>query len=335
MRIEGIVLVLVSVLMTSYNHEKYISESIESVLNQSFKDFELIIIDDCSKDNSRRVIEVYQRKDHRIRAIFHEKNLGIAKTANHLLREATGVYVAIISSDDVWVESKLEKQIAILNSNNNLVLWSEGEIINADSVLTNETYTQRFSASYKNKRKSGDMFEIMLTGNLIILGSSLICERDFAMKIMFDPRLKYFNDYKFETQLAKEHKFFFIKEPLVKYRVHGKNTFLTSERGYAVDCINLLSFFLKEYSNQISKETKASLFLRIGGTYSKLNKKKLARFFSLHAFATAFPTEKSIPPVVFFLVNGDLKIFNFFIHLLEMGPSRVWRPFGKRLHNHL
>src|ERR1017187_3510016 len=136
--------------MTSYNHEKYISESIESVLNQSFTDFELLIVDDCSKDSSPLIIENYRRNEVRIRAFFHRKNQGIAKTLNELLNAAQGKYVAFTSSDDVWLPSKLEKQLAILEkADSSLVVWSEAEIINDVSVPTGETFTQWCSTSRK------------------------------------------------------------------------------------------------------------------------------------------------------------------------------------------
>ena len=70
-------MLLVSVVMTSYNHEKYLADAIESVLNQTFSDFELIIVDDASRDNSQEIIREYQQKDRRIRSIFHSANQGI------------------------------------------------------------------------------------------------------------------------------------------------------------------------------------------------------------------------------------------------------------------
>ncbi len=78
-------MVLVSVLMRSYNHEEYISEAIESVLNQSCKDLELIIVDDFSKDSSKTIVKKYENEDKRIKAFFHDKNMGMASTMNDLL----------------------------------------------------------------------------------------------------------------------------------------------------------------------------------------------------------------------------------------------------------
>ena len=85
-------MVLVSVIMGSYNHEKYIGEAIESVLNQTCKDLELIIVDDASKDNSRALIEAYSVKEPRVRAFFHKVNLGIARTINDCLKQALRQY---------------------------------------------------------------------------------------------------------------------------------------------------------------------------------------------------------------------------------------------------
>lgn len=304
--------------MRSFNYDKFISEAIDSVLNQKFRDFELIIIDDCSTDNSKRIIEAYQERDDRIRAFFHEKNMGGASTANECILKATGEYISFLDSDDVWVESKLETQIAILNSYDDLVVFSEGEIINADGVPTNETFTRFNLAS--NEKKSGDIFEILLNHNYINM-SSLIFKRSFAKKIMFDLRLKYLYDHKFVAQLAKEHNFFFIEEPLTKIRHHGKNSIVTDEKSWNKDRINLSVFFLSKYSNQISRKTQADLFFTVAWSYSRLNKKKLSRFFSLRAFAT----ENNIWFFIFFLANGDLGIAKFLMQLYLKGPVRVYK----------
>lgn len=275
-------LVLVSVLMTSYNHEKYISEAIDSVLNQTFKDFELIIIDDCSKDNSSQIIKNYQRKDERIQAFFHKKNMGIAKTSNHCLAEAKGKFIAFTASDDVWVDSKLEKQLAILKNNDSLIVWSEGEIINKKGIPSGKTFTQMHSAS--SKKKSGNIFEELLDYNFIF-GSSLMFKKEYVKDIHFDEQLKYLNDYKFAVNLAKKHPFFFIKEPLAKYRIHGKNTILlqSETENWVKDTILIEKYFLREYGNQISKRKKVDLLFKIAREYSSLSRDSRANFFPLEA----------------------------------------------------
>jgi len=137
---------LVSVVMTSYNHEKFISGAIESVLNQTFKDLELIVVDDNSWDRSRVIIEEFAKKDERIRKIFHQKNCGIAKTANDGLRNSNGKFIAFIASDDLWMKDKLEKQFKILERDEDLIVWCNSAIIDDDSEFTGE----KSSEKYKN-----------------------------------------------------------------------------------------------------------------------------------------------------------------------------------------
>lgn len=106
---------LVSIVMPSYNTGLYIKDSIESVLAQTHSDWELIIVDDCSTDNSVEVIESYG--DPRIRLLRNEKNSGAAVSRNYALREARGRWIAFLDSDDTWAPEKLEKQLAFMKEN--------------------------------------------------------------------------------------------------------------------------------------------------------------------------------------------------------------------------
>lgn len=105
-----------SIIMPSYNTSKYIAKSIGSVLAQTYHNWELIIIDDCSTDDSVQVIESF--KDERIRLLKNARNSGAALSRNYGLREAKGRYIAFLDSDDIWTESKLEEQLSFLKTNN-------------------------------------------------------------------------------------------------------------------------------------------------------------------------------------------------------------------------
>ena len=98
---------LVSIIMPSYNTADFISETIDSVLNQSYKNWELIIVDDCSTDNTDEIIKKYL-SDQRIRYLKNEKNSGAAVSRNYALREAKGKWIAFLDSDDLWLHEKLE-----------------------------------------------------------------------------------------------------------------------------------------------------------------------------------------------------------------------------------
>lgn len=108
---------LASVIMPSYNTSRYISESIKSVIAQTYQNWELLIVDDCSTDNSDQVIAPYLT-DSRIRFFKNEKNMGAAVSRNKALREAKGKWIAFLDSDDIWASEKLEKQITFMEKHN-------------------------------------------------------------------------------------------------------------------------------------------------------------------------------------------------------------------------
>lgn len=107
---------LVSIIMPSYNTAGYISETIESVIKQTYANWELIIVDDCSADNTDEVVKPYLT-DERIKYLKNEKNSGAAVSRNYALREAKGKWIAFLDSDDLWLPEKLEKQIAFMEKN--------------------------------------------------------------------------------------------------------------------------------------------------------------------------------------------------------------------------
>lgn len=248
---------LITVSMASYNHAKYLPEAIESVLKQTFRDFELVIIDDASQDQSRSLIETYAQKDDRIRAIFHDKNQGIAFTANQGMAAAKGKYITFIDSDDVWMPEKLQNQLDILTRDENLVVWSEGLIIDEAGAPTGETFTQIHQSS--ERKKSGNIFEDLLQGNHI-LSSSMIFKRENLKGIHFDDRFTYLNDYQFNVDMARLYKFWFIQEPLVCYRVHSKSTAKVDFEGHILDYPKVGLNFLEKYGDEIPNSARIRIY---------------------------------------------------------------------------
>lgn len=115
---------LVTVVTANYNAEHFVAETIESVLAQTYRNWEMIIVDDCSTDRSLNIINYYLKKDSRIRLIKLEKNGGPAVARNRAIEEAKGRYIAFLDSDDLWMPDKLEKQIAYMEQNS--VVFSYG-----------------------------------------------------------------------------------------------------------------------------------------------------------------------------------------------------------------
>lgn len=113
---------IISIIMSVYNGEKYLSQSIESILRQTFKDFEFIIVDDASTDSSYRIIQEYAKSDERIIIIKNPSNLGLAQSLNIALSHARGNFIARMDADDIALENRLEAQLSYLKENPEIVL---------------------------------------------------------------------------------------------------------------------------------------------------------------------------------------------------------------------
>jgi Glycosyltransferases involved in cell wall biogenesis len=131
---------LVSIITPAYNCEKVISETIESVLSQTYTNYEMIIVDDCSKDNTVEVAQKYVLKDSRIRLIQQNKNQGTAVARNTGIENANGRFIAFLDSDDLWKPTKLEKQIEFMLENNYGFTFTSYEIMRENSELTGRVF---------------------------------------------------------------------------------------------------------------------------------------------------------------------------------------------------
>lgn len=127
---------LVSVIMPSYNTANYIGKSIESVLNQTYQNWELIIVDDCSVDNTDEIVNKFL-KDKRIKYLKNNKNNGAAISRNRAIKKARGKYIAFLDSDDLWEKNKLKEQIKFMKKNNYAFTYSYYEEIDEDGNKLN------------------------------------------------------------------------------------------------------------------------------------------------------------------------------------------------------
>jgi teichuronic acid biosynthesis glycosyltransferase TuaG len=136
--------IIVSVVMPAYNVEKYIEYSIKSVLDQTFSDWELLIVNDFSDDNTKRIVENFVQSDQRIRLFNLEKNYGVIYARNFALERAKGRFVAFLDADDIWAVHKLEIQIDNMMKNNQFMSYTNYQSCNEDcSQIMFQTYVPR------------------------------------------------------------------------------------------------------------------------------------------------------------------------------------------------
>lgn len=198
---------LVSVIMPSWNTGKFIAESIQSVIDQTYENWELIIVDDCSTDNTDEVVAEFT--DKRIRYFKNEKNSGAAISRNRALREARGEWIAFLDSDDLWSPNKLENQISFMNEHGYTLSYTEYEKINEESKSL-QIYVS--GPEKVNKRK---MYNYDYIGQLTMMYSA----KEFGLIQIKD--IKKNNDYAIRLQLYKKFDTcaYLLKENLAKYRV--------------------------------------------------------------------------------------------------------------------
>jgi glycosyltransferase involved in cell wall biosynthesis len=270
----------VSVIMPCYNHAGFLRESIESVLGQSYGDLELIITDDCSRDNSMEVIENYRRLDKRIIAIHHERNMGEAKSRNDALAVCRGDHIGFCDADDVWEKDKLRIQIALLQKGRgNDVIHSDSNIINENSIRTGE----RFSSNYqKGRQLSGDLFQELCDSNFINIPTVLLPKESVKDAGLFEEDFKYLTDWIYWVKVARHYKFFYIDEPLARYRVHEGST-KKDIKGYSECRIKGYSLILNRFPD-IPMKIKSRIYYELGINHNALKAKAEARKYFLESF---------------------------------------------------
>lgn len=208
----------VSVLIPAYNHEKFLKDTIESVINQTFSDFELLISDDCSTDHSAQIIKSFS--DKRITGIFFEENKGTVRSLNHLLRLAKGEYIAVLGSDDIWELDKLEKQIQVLEQDKSLAAcFTWANIIDQNANLLDEQtefLTHIFEC--KNCDKASMLREIFSSGNHFCHSSVLIRSNIHRQIGEYNIAYRQLHDLDLWVRFLLHHNIHIIEEPLVRYR---------------------------------------------------------------------------------------------------------------------
>lgn len=165
---------LISIVVPAYNCQDYIGEAIESVKSQTYSNWELIIINDCSTDNTKNIISKYEQEDKRIILINLEKNSGAAKARNVGIEKALGNYIAFLDADDIWKEDKLIKQIEFMENNNYSFTFTGYEFASKDGLGTGKVVKVPQKINYKQALKNTTIFTSTVILDVNKLGKELI-----------------------------------------------------------------------------------------------------------------------------------------------------------------
>jgi len=202
----------VSVVIPTYNSARYLTEAIDSVLAQSFKDFEVLVIDDGSTDETESLIQRYGAEVRYVR----QQNSGVAIARNRGIEQSRGRYVSFLDADDTWSASKLERQLAAMSENRQYrICYSAFTVVASDLAPIGVT---------RSCRQADALEDLLLRGNVVATPSTVMGERSLFIEAGgFDPALSQCADWDMWVRLAALSDFLYVDEPLVNYRQHGEN----------------------------------------------------------------------------------------------------------------
>jgi glycosyltransferase involved in cell wall biosynthesis len=203
----------ISVLMPVYNSEKYLKEAIDSILNPTFNNFELLVFDDCSTDRSVDIIKGY--RDERIKLIQNNKNLGIPKNLNRGIDQAKGKYLARMDADDICIHTRFEKQYQFMESFEDIAVCGTWvQFVGSkkkwlmDNILKNPSNSEEI--------KCWLLFNCVIKHPSVMIRKKILDQYGFQ----YNEKVSRAEDYDLWVRISKNHALSNIEEVLLKYRIH-------------------------------------------------------------------------------------------------------------------
>jgi glycosyltransferase involved in cell wall biosynthesis len=212
----------ISVVIPSYNHEKYLRECLQSVLIQTFPDFEIIITDDGSSDRSVDVIKEF--KDQRIHLYIHSTNKGACIALNNCIRNSSGEYIAVLNSDDAWEPAKLEKQMDFLDNHPEIAaVFSKATFINESSLpITKRNFNYFQVLEKENRTRFAWLHFFFFEGNCLCHPGVLIRKSCYDDVGVYDARIANLPDLDMWVRLCLKYEIHVMDDKLVRFRIRDK-----------------------------------------------------------------------------------------------------------------
>lgn len=236
---------LVSIVVTCYNYGRYIVPCLDSIFSQTFQDFEIVVINDGSTDNSEELIRSFL-EDSKLKYIY-QKNSGQANAKNNGIKNSAGKYIAFLDADDLWDKTKLEKQIPLFSRDNIGVVYSKAKFVDEhgqflDFILKDKYLTPR----------SGEVTNHLFFNNFVPFSSSVVRKECFEKLGCFDESFEMGIDWDLWLRISIQYDFDYIDEPLLIYRLGhpGQMSKNAEKRHHCSD--NIMDKFIKQFPSHIS-----------------------------------------------------------------------------------
>ncbi|MBR2289487.1 MAG: glycosyltransferase family 2 protein [Clostridia bacterium] len=270
----------INILMATYNGRRYVAKQIESILNQTYQDFRLIISDDCSSDSTLKILEEYEAKDKRIEIFYQGENLGVQANFEFLIGKVRSEYFMFSDQDDIWEPDKIEKSVKKLEEENLDLVYTDLSVVDSRLNEIAPSYWKLKGLDYRIKKYNN--FESLYLNNFVT-GCTMLVRSKWINEFMpFPKKSKYIlHDYWISLIVSQNGKIGYIDEALVKYRQHKDNKIGSKTRSEQMktldDIRNLfidvkIDHFMIFVQNENKFKTKA---------YQELNRKALQYYENL------------------------------------------------------
>jgi glycosyltransferase involved in cell wall biosynthesis len=230
----------------------YIERSVRSVLQQTYQNLEIIVVDDGSTDDTLQILQKLQHEDHRLKILQQEKNLGAQAARNTGIRAATALYIAFLDSDDEWLASKLEKQLSLIDQSNDKI----GVVY----------------AGFKGK-----IYNDALRG-WIADTNTLVVRKDILYKIgLLNEGIRAYQEWDLCIKLSRYTEFDFVNEPLAIYHLHDQPTISKNLVNDALGYLDIIMAHKNEIVTELGNDALAEHFLSASLRFTRIDDFKTAR----------------------------------------------------------
>ena len=325
----------VDVLLATYNGEKYLKQQIESILNQTYKNIHLIISDDCSTDQTRKILKRYERREN-VTIYYQEQNLGYIRNFEFLLKKVSNELYMLSDQDDVWEKEKIEKSVAKLEKENLDLVFGDLEFVDENLKTIYKSFNKYMKIDRKIKKYIGD-YRLQYLYNCIT-GCTILSKKEFIDKILPLPKKsKYMvHDYWIGLVVALNGKLGCLEETYIKYRQHGNNQIgivkqsykykkLEQVRNLFLDVkIGIFSSYVENeqvFPDNLKEQNKKALEY-----FKMLKNKKYFNFRGWKIFYKLYNTET----FMYFIENFAILNLPFLTSIIFSIRYKILKLFGKR-----
>ena len=222
---------MISIALCTYNGEKYIREQIDSILNQTYSDFELVCIDDCSSDSTFDILTDYANTDARLKIHRNEKNLGFKKNFEKAISLCSGEFIALADQDDIWENWKISESINAIGNRD--FVCSNALCVDENNNSLNYTMKEVVKYHYFPKNQF-TLFRRLFFEN-IVQGSTILAKADFLKSCLPIPDNFKFHDYYFAFKACSRNGFGYIDKCTIRYRQHTDNVTENNKKQFSDD----------------------------------------------------------------------------------------------------